>query len=129
MDNVTVDSPEELENVISADLQEFSDEKMHEIKDIIADKSKECAANIRKDSPRNKGKYFRGWRATKEEEDDLHVSYLIANHSKKAPLTWLLENGHATRNGGRVEAIPHIEPNVKKCVAEIDAEIDKKAAE
>jgi hypothetical protein len=122
---VTADT---LEATIAESLQEFSDEKTKEIKEILTDKAKELAKNIKKDSPKRSGKYAKGWRATKEHEDNLHISYVVHNKTDWQ-LTHLLENGHMNRDGSRTEGIPHIEPNCKKIETEIDAEIEKKAAE
>ena len=116
---------------IAASLQQFSDEKTKEIKDIITDKSKELASNIKRDSPRRKtngGKYAKGWIATKDYENNLNIQYTIHNKTDYQ-LTHLLENGHALRNGGRVEGIPHIAPNCEKIEKEIDEEIGKTAGE
>ncbi len=118
-------------DIISASLQEFSDEKTKEIKNIITDKSKELAKNIKRDSPRrakNGGKYAKGWTAKKDYENNLNIQYTIYN-KKEPSLTHLLENGHAKRNGGRVEGIPHIAPNCEAIEKEIDAEIDKTAGD
>jgi hypothetical protein len=119
---------------IANSLQEFSDEKMREVKEVITQKAKELADNISKDSPkRNKkvgnrilNRYSKGWKADKEYENNLNISYVV--HNKSDPqLTHLLENGFATRDGGRVEGHPHIEPNCEKIEQEIEQEIEKKA--
>lgn len=127
MDNITV-TADTLGATIAGSLQEFSNEKIKKIKEIISEKSKECAKNIKKDSPKRNGKYAKGWTATKQFEDNLNISYVVHNKTDWQ-LTHLLENGHANRDGSRTEGIPHIEPNCEKIEAEIDSEIEKKAAE
>jgi len=118
-------------DTITASLQQFSDEKTKEIKNIITDKSKELAENIKRDSPRRKtngGKYAKGWQATKDFENNLNIQYTIHNKTDWQ-LTHLLENGHAKKDGGRVEGIPHIAPNCEKAEKEIDAAIEMTAGE
>lgn len=130
-DTVKCDSSNFAET-IAASLQQFSDEKTKEIKNIITDKSKELAENIKRDSPKRKtkgGKYAKGWTAKKDYENNLNIQYTIYNKSSEASLSHLLENGHAKRNGGRVEGIPHIAPNTERIEKEIDEEIDKTAGE
>ncbi|HBC31619.1 MAG TPA: hypothetical protein DC024_10315 [Clostridiales bacterium] len=127
MDNVTV-TADTLGATIAESLQEFSDEKMKEIKGIISEKSKECANNIKRDSPKRNGNYAKGWTATKQFEDNLNISYVVHNKTDWQ-LTHLLENGHANRDGSRTEGIPHIEPNCEKIEAEIDEAIEKTAGD
>lgn len=118
-------------DTITASLQQFSDEKTKEIKNIITDKSKELAENIKRDSPRRKtngGKYAKGWTAKKDFENNLNIQYTIFNRAEPS-LTHLLENGHAKKDGGRVEGIPHIAPNTEKIEKEIDKEIEKTAGD
>ena len=129
MDSVKV-TADTLGATIAESLQEFSDEKMKEIKEILSEKAKELAENIKKDSPKRPGggRYAKGWTATKEHEDNLNISYVVHNKTDWQ-LTHLLENGHMNRDGSRTEGIPHIEPNCQKIESEIDKEIAKKAAE
>lgn len=119
-------------DTITASLQQFSDEKTKEIKNIITDKSKALAENIKRDSPRRKtngGKYAKGWTQKKDYESNLNIQYTIFNRGSQASLSHLLENGHANRDGGRVEGIPHIAPNTEKIEKEIDEAIEMTAGE
>lgn len=70
--------------------------------------AKETAKDLQKTSPKNTGKYAKGWTATKK---DGH--WVV--HNKKAPgLAHLLEHGHPVKRDGvkigDVNAIEHIKP-------------------
>ena len=58
------------------------------------------------------GEYKRGWKIVKETKH-LRKKRIIWNE-KHYRRVHLLENGHASRNGGRVQAFPHVEPSYKK---------------
>lgn len=63
------------------------------------------------------GKYNRGWR-NKVKAGDRYVHATISN--KEYQLTHLLEYGHATRNGGRTRAFPHIKKVEEFCNREFE---------
>lgn len=82
---------------------------------------KDCAKKLRKISPKrhgkNGGRYAKGWRVKKDAESPYTVSVVVHNETDYQ-LTHLLENGHATVDGGRTQAIPHIRVAEKEAVAE-----------
>jgi len=66
---------------------------------------KEISANAPKDS----GKYAKSWTAKKTKENS-HTLEMTVHSKNRYQIAHLLENGHAKRNGGRVEGKPHIAP-------------------
>ncbi len=82
----------------------------------------EAVINLKQLSPKNTGKYAKGWR---RKEGKTKNGYTIVIHNIKYQLTHLLEYGHAKRNGGRVEAQPHIKPVEERVVKEFEEELIK----
>ena len=108
-------SIDDLADAIMHELQVYSDEVAEEIKDGVRQVAKDCAKEIKDKSPINSGDYKKGWK-TKVAFENREVIRVTVYNSKKPQITHLLEYGHASRNGGRVEGHAHIRP------AELQAE-------
>lgn len=66
------------------------------------------------------GDYAKGWRVKKV------GTKRIVHNATEYRLTHLLEKGHATRDGGRTTAQPHIKPVENELAIEFEREIRKK---
>lgn len=87
---------------------------------------KEAVDELKQDSPKGTRKsYAKGWSIKKDKKGK--NSYRVKIYNKTDyQLTHLLEFGHATRNGGRTKAQPHIRPVEQKYSAEFEKELKKK---
>lgn len=77
------------------------------------DSTKALQSTLKEVSPKRKvngGAYAKDWRVKKKGKQ-----YTVYNQ-KHYQLTHLLEKGHATRNGGRTRAFPHIIPEGEKAI-------------
>ncbi len=118
-DTVSVDG---LAGAISNTLQQYSDAVIDGVKKAEDITAKECKESLEADSPVGAtGKYKKGWKVTVTADTPLEKHTVI--HNKEYRLTHLLENGHATRNGGRTKAQPHIKPNEEKANAAFEKRV------
>lgn len=87
----------------------FSDESMKKaVRKTATLVKKEISAN----APERTGKYAKSW-TTKKTKENSHTLEMTVHSKDRYQLAHLLEKGHAKRNGGRVEGIPHIAPAEK----------------
>lgn len=100
---------QELEIEIVKELKDYSDEVAEGLKKSVKDVAKETVRTLKATSPRDTGEYARGWTSKVEFESMEDIRMRISNRTKPQ-LTHLLENGHATVNGDRVDGRPHIRP-------------------
>lgn len=99
----------DFETAIVKELSEYSDEVAEDIKRDVKRVAKETVQALRTASPRDTGEYAKGWSDKVEYENANDIRVRVYN-KKKPQLTHLLENGHAKKNGGRVDGKPHIGP-------------------
>ncbi len=114
---------------IEGDLKDILNEYAMEVTDEVNEAAKQTAEIVTKalknSSPKKTGKYGRSWDKKAEGSTFFDKNYVIFN-KKHYRLTHLLEFGHATVNGGRVEAIPHIKQAEDIGIKTFEEEIRKK---
>ena len=100
---------ERVNQVVNGSVQKVADEAVKELQD---------------SSPKKTGKYAKGWKR-KESTLATGSQSAIIHNDKHYRLTHLLEYGHATVNGGRVAAKPHIAAVEQKVIKDFEDEIRK----
>lgn len=120
---------EELQKEVMKYLQEYKEDIDEEVVETVDEVTKEAKEELKQTSPRGKGTrenpYYRGW-AVKLSKRRTGVYHKVIWNKTNYQLTHLLEFGHATRNGGRTRAIPHIRPVEEKYNVEFVDRIGKK---
>ena len=100
------------DNMLSSEIMKALEGYADDISDIVEKDAneigKEAVAELKQESPKGATKrYCKGWRVKKDKKGK--NIYTVKIHNKTDyQLTHLLEFGHATRNGGRTKAQPHI---------------------
>lgn len=106
------------------DYVEDIEEGVEEVTDKIC---KEAVTELKQTSPKRQGTrknpYWKGWTKKKESKGRRYTTKIY--NKTNYQLTHLLENGHATRNGGRTKAQPHIKPVEEKYNKLYEEEIKK----
>ena len=111
-----------LQDAINKELRLYADSVASEIGEIeksvsnIAVKRLRVAGNF--DNQRQGKNYRKGWRAKKNGKNG-YIIYNATNYQ----LTHLLEYGHATKNGGRTRAFPHIRPVEEEVIKEFESKV------
>lgn len=109
---------------IMKEMQKYGETVADELKTAARKVGKETAKELQGTSPKNSGKYAKGWTSTVNNENANSIDIVV--HDKKYQITHLLEKGHQNRNGGRTPAIVHIAPAEKEAADRLERELIKR---
>ena len=106
-------------------LNEYQEDISEEVESVANKVGKEAVNELKQISPKGaRESYAKGWKLKKDRVGKNR--YIVKVHNKTDyQLTHLLEFGHATRNGGRTNAIPHIRPTEEKYKKIFEQELKK----
>lgn len=106
--------PEELSKAIQDYLENYREDIQEDVEEVTDKVTKEARNELKQTSPKGaRQRYCKGWSVKLQRKHKLRYEKVIWNKTDYQ-LTHLLEFGHATRNGGRTKAIPHIRPIEEK---------------
>lgn len=118
---------DELADTVKRELDGYAENLTDRVKQAVQDAADTAVKDLRAASPKDTGKYARSW--TQKQVKDTSSEKEIVVHARRYQLTHLLENGHAKRGGGRVEARVHIKPVEEKVSKQLETDIRKQACE
>ena len=112
-------NPDELNKALMDYLKNYTEDINEEVKETTDEVIKDAKKELIKISPRSlnerTNKYYKGWAIKNSAKTRKGKIYgKVVWNKTNYQLTHLLEFGHATRNGSRTEAQPHIRPTEEK---------------
>jgi hypothetical protein len=117
-------SVDRLAETIMAGLTEYSDATTELVKTSVQQVSKDVKREISDNAPKRTGAYKKSW-ATKKVQETSNSLIMTVHSKNRYQIAHLLEHGHAKRGGGRVAAIPHIEPAEANGIEELKNKIER----
>lgn len=125
----TVDENHTLESAVNEALGDYKEELDEKNDRNVENAGRRAVELLKEQSPKRTGAYARSWKYKTEGKGSRLLPTISTVHNDKHyRLTHLLELGHASRNGGRTPAHPHIK-KVEEQVAEEFYQDEKKSAE
>ena len=113
-----------LEKEVMKYLTEYKEDISDAVENVSNRVGKEATNELKDKSPKLTGDYAKGWRLKKDKVGKNRYTVKIHNKTNYQ-LTHLLEFSHATRDGGRTQAIPHIRPVEEKFKKIYEQELKK----
>jgi hypothetical protein len=109
---------------IQKNLSIYSKEVTEQINDSVGKVAKKSVKELKNTSPKETGKYSKGW-TSKKEVGSFGSQVYVVHNKKRYQLAHLLEFGHAKRGGGRTAGRPHIKPVEDKAIREFTKKVEE----
>ena len=121
-----------LTKAVLTELENFNDVTDEACNKGVSETAKKAVKELRNAHPPGSGQYGswdesynKGWKVMQTKTDKRYNKKATIHNATDYQLTHLLENGHATRNGGRTRSFKHIAPVAEKCEDELLKTIKK----
>lgn len=114
-----------LSESLQSELALYSKEIADGVKKAVDDISEEMLRNIKADAPKRTGKYQKAMKVKTMYESASEKRNRWYVDGKRYRLSHLLENPHATKNGGKSLAFPHIRKNEEKAKADFNKRVEE----
>ena len=105
-------------------LEEYTEAVTERVKSAVSEAGKKALSIVKAASPRKTGKYKKGWRL-KVAYDGTNDRRVVIHNSTDYQLTHLLEHGHVSRDGNRVEGKAHISEAQKEATIEFEKLVEE----
>lgn len=114
---------DDLAKELSKAVKDYNKDVQEAVDKEVSTTATKVKKEIKQDSPEDTGEYADGWsRKTDRKGGDIEVTIY---NKEKPTLTHLLEYGHQKVGGGRVPAIPHIQPAYDSIVPKMEKRIEE----
>lgn len=117
-------SVDQIADAIAQSISEYAELSNETMKKSVTEVGQSVKKDIQGGAPVKTGRYKKSWAVQKVKENA--NTLVVAVHSRdRYQIAHLLEHGHAKRGGGRVAAIPHIEPAEQRGAEELVSKIER----
>lgn len=106
-------------DAIMEGLLEYAELATDTMKDCVKKAGNTVKKETQANAPVKSKRYQKSW-TVKRQKETSSVLEVVVHSKNRYQLTHLLEKGHASRGGGRVNAIPHIAPAEEKGIRELE---------
>lgn len=107
---------------VDLELEEYSQDIKDGVQVVVSRVASKVVQRLKRTSPKRTGDYAKSW--TKTEPKPPKAPAATVYNKDYGWRTYLLENGHAKADGGRVEGFPHIAPAAEEAEQTLVADVE-----
>lgn len=108
---------------LAKELKNYSEDVSDKVNEKSLELANKAVKKLKETSPKRTGHYRKSWKVKTKKfvyrKGNIHIIHNTTSHSH------LIEHGHAKRDGGRVEGIPHIAPVEKEVIEEFIESVEE----